>query len=137
MVVANDFGRLAFDGRRPFLERLESMAPGVGRAAHSGDAERSGGARILVEGFGAVEWQPGNPSGWLPLDPATVQADIQARRTYTALTRAEVVSSGAAGDTVYAGTADGNVFVSFDRGRSFRQIEQRLFRRAGGRDFRG
>ena len=38
--------------------------------------------------------------------------------------RGDVISYGKAGDTVYAGTADGWVWISFDRGRTFRKTNQ-------------
>ena len=114
VVVANEFGvwrsmdgGLSWTGLNQFLPNLA-----VRRilATPNGAA----GARILVERLGAVEWQPGNPLAWQPLDAAVQQADAVARRTYSALIGAAVTAVAAAGDTIYAGTADGHIFVSFD-----------------------
>jgi uncharacterized protein (TIGR03437 family) len=46
------------------------------------------------------------------------------KRMYSAAAGASVISYGSAGDTVYAGTADGWVLISFDRGRTFRRTNQ-------------
>ena len=53
------------------------------------------GARIEVEGFGALEWQPGNPAGWMPLDPATLEADMRRARLLRGTGAAEVDFLGA------------------------------------------
>ena len=58
-------------------------------------------------------------SGWLPLGPAAMVQDKSVRDTYSALVGHPVISYGGAGDTIYAGTADGYIFLSIDKGRSF------------------
>ena len=115
---------MALPGRRPVLDRHEPGFAWSGRAPDSGHAERRRGTRILVDGYGPVEWQPGNPDGWLPLPPAALQSDLLLRRAWSAASGAEVISYGISGDTVYAGTADGWVLISFDRGRTFRRTNQ-------------
>ena len=127
VVVANDYGvwrstdgGLSWSGLNQWLPALR-----VRRILSTPNG--AAGARIVVEGFGLLEWQPGNPGGWLPVDPAILAGDVQTRRALEAVIRSEVVSFGAAGDTVYAGTADGNVFVSFDRGRTFRKSNTASF----------
>jgi uncharacterized protein (TIGR03437 family) len=124
IVVANDYGVWrSMDGGLSWTglnQGLPSLAVRRILATPNGAA----GTRILVDGFGPVEWQPGNPVGWSPLDPATLDADLQTRRAYTAATGSAVISYGKSGDSVYAGTADGWVWISFDRGRTFRRTNQ-------------
>jgi uncharacterized protein (TIGR03437 family) len=127
VVVANDYGVWrSMDGGLSW-SGLNQWLPAMAVRRILSTPNGAAGTRIVVEGYGPLEWQPGNPSGWLPLGAAAMQAEMQARRAYSELTRAEVVAYGAAGDTVYAGTADGNIFVSFDRGRTFRKSNNTPF----------
>jgi len=127
VVVANDYGVWrSMDGGLSW-SGLNQWLPALGVRRILSTPNGAAGARILVDGFGPVEWQPGSPGGWLPLDPASMQPELLARRALTDLTHAEVVAYGAGGDTVYAGTADGNLFVSFDRGRTFRKSNNAPF----------
>jgi uncharacterized protein (TIGR03437 family) len=118
IVVANDFGVWrSMDGGLSW-SGLNQTLPNLGARRILAMPNGTAGTRLLVEGFGAVEWQPGNASGWLPLGGSALDADLAARRTYSAAAASEVVSYAAAADTVYVGTADGNILVSFDRGRA-------------------
>jgi uncharacterized protein (TIGR03437 family) len=127
VVVANDYGVWRSTDGGLSWSGLNQGLPALRVRRILATPNGAIGARIVVEGFGPLEWQPGNTGGWLPLDPAINASAMQIRRAYEAVIRAEVVSFGAAGDTVYAGTADGNVFVSFDRGRSFRKSNNTSF----------
>ncbi len=124
IVVANDYGVWrSMDGGLSWTglnQGLPNLAARRILALPSG----ANGARILVDGIGPAEWQPGNPAGWQPLGPATMAKDAETRRAYSSLTRADVISYGGSGDTVYAGTADGYIFISLDRGRSFQPTGQ-------------
>ena len=127
VVVANDYGiwrsvdgGLSWSGLNQWLPALH-----VRRILSTPDG--AAGARILVDGYGPLEWQPADTGGWMPLGTGAIAADMQTRQAYAASVRAEVISFGAAADTVYAGTSDGNVFVSFDRGRSFRKSNGAAF----------
>jgi uncharacterized protein (TIGR03437 family) len=114
VVVANDFGVWrSMDGGLSWSGLNQSL-PNLAARRILATPNGAAGARILVEGIGPVEWQPGNTAGWQPLDIATLQAEASARRAYSLATGAVVTAFAASGDTVYAGTADGNIFVSFD-----------------------
>ena len=47
-------------------------------------------------------------------------AEADARRRYSAAIGVTITAFAAAGDTLYAGSSDGRVWMSFDTGRSFR-----------------
>jgi uncharacterized protein (TIGR03437 family) len=124
VAVANDYGVWrSMDGGMSWTG-LNQHLPNLNVRRILATPSGAGGARLLVDGFGPVEWQTGNPAGWLPLDPSTMAADAQTRQTYSSGVGAEVVSYSNSADTVYAGTADGNIFVSFDRGRTFHKSTQ-------------
>ena len=124
VVVANDLGVWrSMDGGLSWTG-LNQGLPNLAARKILATPNGSSGTRILVDGIGPVEWQPGRPAGWQPLDPATLTKDAETLRTYSGLTGAQVISYGGSGDTIYAGTADGYVFLSIDRGRSFQPTRQ-------------
>lgn len=79
------------------------------------------GTRAFVDGVGAVELAPGN-TVWQPVVSIAMQAEASQLDTYTQAIHAEVTAFGqsADGSTVYAGAADGRLWVSTDSGRTFR-----------------
>jgi uncharacterized protein (TIGR03437 family) len=124
IVVANDYGVWrSMDAGMSWIG-LNQGLPGLPVRRILATPNGAAGTRILVDGFGPMEWLPANTAGWEPLDPATMNADLQMRRAYSAASGADVISYGNAGDTVYAGTSDGWVWISFDRGRTFRRTNQ-------------
>lgn len=72
------------------------------RGLPSGDR----GVQLELPGASVVEWQPGEKRAWRPVDNALANAEFQTRRglNYTALQ--------IEGNTVYAGTQDGNIMVA-------------------------
>jgi len=120
--VANDFGvwrsmdgGLSWSGlnlRLPNLPASRILATPAG----------THGTRILVQGLGAMELAPG-AEAWQPVSDAQIRAEGTAedralRRAAQALgTRITAVA--ASGQTVYAGAADGRIWVSLDAGRSW------------------
>jgi uncharacterized protein (TIGR03437 family) len=121
LVVANDYGvwrsmdgGLSWAGLNRFLPNLA-----VKRilSTPSGTA----GTRVESESLGALELPPGG-SVWLP---ATARLENEAARQSSTLqqistrTGVKIVSYGQAKETIYAGTADGHIWVSIDNGASF------------------
>jgi uncharacterized protein (TIGR03437 family) len=119
IAVANDFGvwrsmdgGMSWSGLNRFLPNLPASrilaTPAGGR-----------GARILVRDLGVMELPPGSSEAWLPA--ADPQADTEAaelRAASQALgTRITAVAS--SGQTVYAGAADGRIWISLDGGRNW------------------
>ncbi|MBZ5591277.1 MAG: hypothetical protein LAP39_03510 [Acidobacteriia bacterium] len=79
------------------------------------------GVEVEIEGVGAAELPPGNNRAfaWQPVADARVDKDAETRRDYSAQLGAEITAFAAAGDVVYAGAADGRIWVSLDRGRTW------------------
>jgi uncharacterized protein (TIGR03437 family) len=77
------------------------------------------GTRIWVDGLGGLEL-PHGATTWLPASGLNLNAELDGKKQYSAALGADVSAFAAAGNTVYAGTSDGRLFVSFDAGRSFR-----------------
>lgn len=116
LVLANDYGvwrsldgGLSWAGLNQFLPNLP-----VRRilSTPSGTA----GVRVEADNLGVLELLPGGSlwfraEGW-PSDTALQQS-------YSARLGVEITAIGSAGDTVYAGAADGRIWVSFDRGATF------------------
>lgn len=119
LVLANDYGvwrsldgGLSWAGLNQFLPNLP-----VRRilATPSG----IGGVRVEADGLGVLELPPGG-SVWFPVTGAASASDASIRQRYSAAVGAEVTAIGAAGTTVYAGSSDGRIWVSFDSGMTFR-----------------
>lgn len=80
------------------------------------------GLKIEVDGLGPAELPSGSGaanSTWQMASDAQSARDAQTRRAYSAQFGVEISAVGAAGDVVYAGSADGRIWVSLDRGRTW------------------
>lgn len=69
-----------------------------------------------------LEWTPGQHVGWRVFPPASLPVERQARRALSQLFDTEITASAQAGDTVYAGAADGRLWTSPDGGQSWRPM---------------
>jgi uncharacterized protein (TIGR03437 family) len=79
----------------------------------------SAGARVEADGLGTLELPPGG-SVWFPADDVRLDSEVALRARFSAATRAEITAIGVSGSTVYAGSADGRIWVSVDGGTAFR-----------------
>jgi len=80
------------------------------------------GMEIEIANVGAAELAPGSGSAtnvWQPTADARSQREAEIRRAYSAVLGAEITAFAAAGDAVYAGSSDGRIWVSQDRGRTW------------------
>jgi len=77
------------------------------------------GVRLEADHFGSLELPPGG-STWFPDSPASLISEAALRRQYSSATGASITAIGTGGSTVYAGSADGRIWVSLDGGASFR-----------------
>lgn len=118
VAVANDFGvwrsmdgGLSWSGlnlRLPNLPANQILAtPG---STH--------GTRILVRDRGAMELPPG-AEAWQPVTDPQAEADNGALRRASIRLGTSITAIGASGSTVYAGAADGRIWVSLDSGQTW------------------
>lgn len=82
------------------------------------------GMRLLLDEIGAVEWAPGEKIGWRPVSDDALDRETALKRALSELLGAEVLSLAAAGDFLYAGSAEGGrLWASSDRGQTWRRFE--------------
>lgn len=74
------------------------------------------GTIVEAESLGALELPPSG-SLWEPVADRT--SDARLRALYTSRLQTEITAVGQSGSTVYAGSADGRLWVSLDGGRTF------------------
>jgi uncharacterized protein (TIGR03437 family) len=119
LVLANDFGvwrsvdgGLSWSGLNRFLPNL---------AVRRIEATPNGtsGTRVEVAGLGSLELPPGG-SVWFPESGAAQTNEAVLRLQYSAMMGTPITAVGTAGTTVYAGSADGRIWVSLDSGATFR-----------------
>ena len=122
LVVANEFGvwrsldgGLSWTGLNRFLPNLTVRrilaTPANGR-----------GVEVAVDGIGAAELAPGNrapAAAWQVVAEPRLEQETQLRKTYSSQLGAEITAIGAGGDVVYAGSADGRIWASLDRGHTW------------------
>lgn len=87
-----------------------------------GTPSGSRGIRISIGiqgALAAVEWQPGEKQAWRPVQDSDFERDQQFRTAWSAALGANVTAVASNGDYYYAGSADGRIWVSTDRGRSW------------------
>jgi uncharacterized protein (TIGR03437 family) len=83
----------------------------------------SRGLRIAVAAPGEqreLEWIPGQRLGWQILQAAALPAERQMRLNLSLLFDAEITAAAQSGENLYAGAADGRLWVSLDAGQSWR-----------------
>ncbi len=122
LTVANDRGvwrsldgGMSWNGLNRFLPNLTVRrilaTPANGR-----------GVEVEIDGVGAAELSQGNSSAasaWQAIPDARSQRDAETRRAYSAQLGAEITAAAVAGDVAYAGSSDGRIWVSLDRGRTW------------------
>ena len=78
------------------------------------------GIRVELDGVGAAEWAPGERQAWRPVRDAGFEQELRLRRDLSSLLGGQITAVSASGDFLYAGAADGRIWVSPDRGQSWR-----------------
>jgi uncharacterized protein (TIGR03437 family) len=118
VVVANDYGvwrsadgGLSWSGLN---EGLPNLAVFRILATPTGTA----GTRVEADGFGSLELTPGT-SVWHPVESAAQNSPAALNARFARQLQADVTAVEVSGETVYAGTADGRIWVSLDGGRTF------------------
>ncbi len=80
------------------------------------------GIEVDLDQLGSAELPPGSNGAagvWQIAADSQRVREAQLRRTYSGQLGAEITATGAAGEVVYAGSSDGRIWVSRDRGRSW------------------
>jgi uncharacterized protein (TIGR03437 family) len=81
--------------------------------------EAGQGVRVELVGNRAAEWPPGEKQVWLAADNSDVVTEAQLRGALGALAGTRITAVALSGNTVYAGTADGQLRTSSDRGQTW------------------
>ncbi len=116
VVVANESGLWrSLDGGLSWAGLNETL-PNLPVQRFAGLPRTTHGVRIATQGYGVVEWAPGEKRVWRPAGVADTDAG---RRLWSAAIGADIIAAAAAGDFVYAGSADGRIWISLDRGRTW------------------
>lgn len=82
----------------------------------------SRGVRVAVGAGGsliAFEWQPGEKQAWRPVQDSGFDSELGLQRALSQTLGSRITATAAAGDYIYAGSADGRLWSSSDRGRTW------------------
>jgi uncharacterized protein (TIGR03437 family) len=77
------------------------------------------GVRLEDVELGSLEWVPGEKQVWRTVDDAASARQDAERRAFSAALSADITAVAWSSDFVYAGSADGRLWVSADRGRTW------------------
>ena len=79
------------------------------------------GFSVAVAGLANdVEWAPGERVAWRPVSSSLLAKQELRNQRYSAMVHTTVTAVAEAGDFVYAGSVDGRLFASNDRGQTWR-----------------
>jgi uncharacterized protein (TIGR03437 family) len=78
------------------------------------------GVRLALTNDETVEWPPGDKQAWLPTDNTSLASESQLRDALGSFRSTAVTALTVAGDFVYTGMQDGAIWVSADRGVTWR-----------------
>jgi uncharacterized protein (TIGR03437 family) len=118
IAVGNDFGVWrSMDGGLSW-SGLNEYLPNLSTSRILATPTGTEGAEILVKPLGVMELAPG-AGAWRPSPDAQATAEYDAMRRISATLGAPVTALASSGQTVYAGAADGRIWVSLDNGRTW------------------
>ena len=80
------------------------------------------GVKLALPTDEAVEWPPGDKQAWLPADNTSLVSESQLRDALGSFRDSAVTALTVAGDFVYTGMQDGAIWVSADRGVTWRMF---------------
>ena len=116
LVAANDFGVWrSLDGGLSW-SALNQALPNLPVRRILSTVTGTSGTIVDVENLGTLELPPSG-SLWQPVDASS--PDALQQELYSSRLQTEITAVGQAGATVYAGSADGRIWVSVDGGRTF------------------
>jgi uncharacterized protein (TIGR03437 family) len=118
LAVSNDFGVWrSMDGGLSW-SGLNVHLPNMPASRILATPGGTHGARIVVKDLGVMQLSPGAES-WQPTADAQAEADDSALRRASQRLGTRITAVAASGQTVYAGSADGRIWVSADAGASW------------------
>lgn len=77
------------------------------------------GLRLNAGDLGAIEWPAGETHAWRSVPDRTAEQDSAVRAKISAAVRDQITAAAASGDSIYAGSADGRMWTSTDKGRNW------------------
>ncbi|MGE5646492.1 MAG: hypothetical protein ACM336_11935 [Acidobacteriota bacterium] len=84
----------------------------------------AGGTRLLAGAAEIIEWAPGEKQAWRVVNDPSALQELARRRALSGTLGVEVTALAEAGDFLYAGSADGRLWSSSDKGRSWNPSAQ-------------
>lgn len=117
VVVANENGLWrSADGGLSWSGMNESL-PNLPVVRFVGLPQTTQGVRIETAGYGVAEWVPGEKRAWRQVGPFSDDAEL--RRWLSASLQATITAATSVGEFLYAGSDDGRLWASPDRGRTW------------------
>lgn len=124
LVVANDYGVWrTVDGGMSWTGVNDGLPNLMVRRIVS-TPQGTAGTRIVVDGVGTVELPPGSRGPWQPVPNLELQREANAKQQASRALGAAITAVALRDDTVYAGSADGRIWVSLDGGRTWPNFAQ-------------
>ena len=118
LVVANDYGVWrSMDGGLSWAG-LNDGLPNLAIHRILSTPTGTAGTRVQVDSIGVLEL-PSGGSVWHTVPAVDLANDAALNAQFSAALGGDIKASGVSGDTVYAGAADGRIWVSRDGGRTF------------------
>lgn len=125
LIAGTDFGVWrSSDGGRTWVGLNEGLANSAIRKVLS-PPRGAEPLRVWAPTGGVLELRPGSGSGWHPTRDAAFSQELERRRTLSAILEAEITATAAGGELLHAGSSDGRIWTSRDRGRNWVEAVQR------------
>ena len=78
-----------------------------------------------IPGAPELEWAPGEKTSWRVSDSTELEKEDELKQFATQALHANITAVATSGDAIYAGSADGNLWVSLDKGVNWKPLGQR------------
>ncbi len=110
------------DGGMSWSGLNESLPGFAGRRFSAVPSGVHGFAVAAAELATDVEWRPGEKMAWRPVSSSSLARQDQKNQRYTTVLGTKITAVAEAGDFLYAGSEDGRLFASSDRGQIWRSF---------------